>query len=284
MSSIKYGTDSNTLSYVEHNMSELISIPIDFEVDGIFSVSAEDLHKFIVSIMEKKFLSKTVWKKALKYNKDGDGMLFDNANGYYSAMIEFLGFGLHLYYNFSKNVTFANIINEEQLYEHIDNSWNYFRKESRETITSLLTYPENTRMVKLNKKIFWSTLEISIKEDQHQFVLDAKGSVAMSLFYKTKIAFVQMEDDIVIGLLVLDIDKKKNIYNIDIVIVDKNFQNKGYGKLMVKWAVDYLREAGSKRLLIGVNRTNIGAKKVYINAGFKPKSVYDGGMELQMIL
>ena len=53
---------------------------------------------------------------------------------------------------------------------------------------------------------------------------------------------------------------------------------------MVKWAVDYLKNEGAKKLSIGVSRQNIGAKKIYLNAGFEPKSIYDGGMELEMEL
>lgn len=225
-----------------------------------------------------------MWKKVLKYDAEGNGILFGNANGYTCTYTEFLGFGLHLYYDFDKNIAFGNIVNEAQTFEHVDNTWRYFRRDSREVVASILTFPENTRMVKVDKKNFWDALGISIEEHQHNFVLDAKGSVAMGLFYKTKKPFVQMEGDKVVGLLVLEIDKKKEYYNIDIIIIDKKYQNKGYGKLMVKWAVDYLKEAGAKKLSIGVSRENLGAKKVYLNAGFEPKSVYDGGMELQMKL
>lgn len=284
MSSVTYGTSCDTLSYMEHQMDKLVKAPIDFEADGIFSVSVQDLTTFILALKDQQLFSKTLWQKVLKVNAEGDGILFNKANGYDAASTGFLGFGFHIYCDFDRDIAFASISNEEQLFERVDNAWRYFRRDSREIVSSHLMQPEHTKMVRLNKKNFWYGLELSIKEEQHEYVLDAKGSIAMGLFYKTKKAFVQMEGDTVVGLLVLDINKKKDDYSIDIIIIDQKYQNKGFGKWMVKWAVDYLKEAGAQKLSIGVNRENIATKKVYLNAGFKPNSVYSGGMELVMKL
>lgn len=284
LESIQYGVETDTLSYVEHNMRELVLTPVDFEVEGIFSVKAEDLIKLSEAILDKQFLTEAVWKAALKRDKDGDCILFGNANGYDSVSIEFLGYGVNFYLDFENQVTYTCTSNEQQLFEFVDNSWHYYRKDFRHVASSILTFPKDTKMVKINKKNFWSALDIEIKPEQNKFVLNAKSSVAMGLFYKTATVYAQMEGNTVVGLLVLDIDKKKDNYHIDIIIIDKKYQNKGYGKLMVKWAVEKLKEEGATKLNIGVDRENVAAKKVYINAGFEPKSVYDGGMELEMKL
>lgn len=284
MTSVQYGSDINTLSYVEHNMKELISTPIEGDIEGAFSMTAVDIQKLFEAFIEKQLFTETVWKKALKQNKDGESILFGNASGYVSTGINIIGFGIQVYFDFEKKITYAVISNQQQLFEFVDNNWYYMNKDIRYIVSTIMTYPEKTKMVKLNKKNFWGALDLSVEDEQNKYVLNAKSSVAMGLFNKTQKVFVQMEGDIAVGLLVLNIDKKKNIYYIEIIIIDKKYQNKGFGKLMVKWAVEYLKEAGAKKLSIGVDRENIAAKKVYINAGFKPKSVYDGGMELEMKL
>lgn len=284
MNSIQCGTDTESLSFVEHKTTEHISVPVDFDVDGIFSIENEDLEKLMTALLEKRFLTEAVWKTALKTNSEDDCILFGKVGGYYTVSIEFLGYSATYYFDFNKQVTYSCVSNEQQLFETDANNWNYYRKEFRNVVASILTYPENTKMVKLNKKNFWGALGISIKPEQNKFVLDAKSSVAMGQFYKTQKVYVQMEGDIVVGLLVLDIDKKKETYYISIVIIDKKFQSKGYGKLMIKWAVEKLKEEGAKSLTIGVARENIAAKKVYMSAGFEPKSVYGGGMEMEMKL
>jgi len=93
-----------------------------------------------------------------------------------------------------------------------------------------------------------------------------------------------MEGSRAVGLLVLDINPKKNYFNIDIIIIDKRFQGKGYGKIMLNWAIETLKKQGAKELEIGVSRYNHAAKKIYMDAGFTPKAVYDGGMNLHMLI
>jgi CubicO group peptidase (beta-lactamase class C family) len=62
MDSVQYGTATESLSYVEHNMTEHVSMPVDFDVEGIFSVKNKDLEKLMTALLEKQFLSETVWK------------------------------------------------------------------------------------------------------------------------------------------------------------------------------------------------------------------------------
>jgi len=276
--------DNDTLSVCVKNRNERISVPKDYLVEGIFDLTTEDMLKLMRVLCNKQILSKRLWNKALKYEEEGEGIVFSNANGYDCLYTSFLGFGFCGYFNHKTGIAFANLVNEEQIFKFEDNQWEYFRKDIRSTISSLTTYPRNTKMVKLDKQNFWSTLNLSIKEDQNDFVLDAKTSVAMGLMYRTKKIFAQMEGNLVVGVLVLDIDKKKNYYDIDIVLIDKKYQGRGYGKLMVKWAVDYLKNEGAKTLLIGVNRNNIGAQKIYMSAGFKPKSIDNGGMQMAIYL
>lgn len=271
------------LSYTEHKRTQLVSMPFD-NMEGLFDVTANEMIKFMVAIGEKKLISKALWKKVLKYNSKTNGILLENANGYDCLTTQFLGYGFYCYVNHKTGVSFASLTNEQQTFELIENSWHYFRRDSREAVASVMTYPVNTKMVRLNKQNFWDALDIAIDKAQHNFVLEARASIAMGLMYNTKRVYVQMEDSLVVGLLVLNIDKKKDDYNVDIIIIDKKYQGRGYGKLMVKWAVEELKKHGAKKLSIGVSRENIGAKKIYMNAGFEPKSVSDGGMELEMKL
>lgn len=284
MTGVSLEPTKESLSYTVYKEVELVSLPYDYEIDGLFDVTAEDMEKLLLAMCEGKILSRRLWKKVLKFNADGEGILFSNANGFDCVDAECLGYGFYAYINQKTGVAFASLVNEQQTYKHVGDSWEYFRKDSREAVTSLVTYPEDTKMVKLSKSNFWDAMNLSIRDDQNSFVLDPKSSVGMGLVYGAKKVFVQMEGSVSVGLLVLNVDKKKKDYNIDIIIIDQKYQGRGYGKLMVKWAVDYLKKEGAKTLTIGVSRRNIGAKKIYMNAGFEPKAVYGGGMELVMEL
>jgi diamine N-acetyltransferase len=281
---VQKGMSKETTTQINYDNDKLIEVSLDFDSDSLFSLTVDDFNKLLQGILSKKILSKKIWKLSKKYDDDEQSIFFSPVNGFHCRSTEFFGFGIHTYFNFKDGIAFGSIVNEEQILEHAPNGLNYFRKESRDIVTSLFTYPKNTKMKKINKNNYWDALQLEVEAEQRQNVLDAKSSVAMSLVHKEKIGFVQMEGTTAVGLLVLNVDHKKKEYSIDIIIIDKKFQGRGYGKLMVKWAVDYLKDKGANRLTIGVKRTNVGAKKIYLNAGFKPSSVYSGGMELSIKL
>ena len=284
MTQIEVGSATQTVSYSVIRETELVRLPLDYEVDGLITVTLADMKKLLLALSEAKILSKKMWQKILKLDTVGDGLGFNNANGFTCSDIQFMGFGFYPYFNHSTGAAFACLVNEEQQFRNIAGVWHYFRKASREIIEAAFTFPMDTRMVPLSTKNFWHALNITVADDQQQFVLENKSSIAMALMFKTKKAFVELEGNRAVGLLVLDIDKKKGYYHIDIIQIDKRFQGRGYGKIMLKWAVDYLAAAGAKELAIGVNRFNYGAQKIYMDAGFTPKSITEEGMELHMTL
>lgn len=275
---------TTVVSSVMIKEKEMVTTPLDFSVKGVFSTTLADMTKLLAAMSEKKLLSEKLWARVLKYDSNGDGMIFENANGFDCGNITFLGFGFFFYFNHTTGVSFASLVSEEQTFRNVGGEWLYFRRDSREVIEAAFTYPVNTKLVKLGKSNMWQALTLKVAEDQQGFVLEAKSSVAMALMYSTKHAYVEMEGNRVVGLLVLDINKKKNYYNIDIILIDKRYQGRGYGKIMLKWAIERLANEGAKELEIGVNRFNHAAKKIYLDAGFTPKAIYDGGMTLHMVL
>lgn len=67
---------------------------------------------------------------------------------------------------------------------------------------------------------------------------------------------------------------------IDSVAVIKNDEGKGYGTLLVKSMLDYLKSKKVKRVLLEVKETNAGARHLYEKFGFVAyrirKGYYDG--------
>lgn len=285
MTGVKLGDNKEVVSAVVYNNTELVRMPYDFEIDGLIQITSEDIKKFVQAYADKGFYSKKMWKKILKYNKDNEGLLTDRFNGFDCFSISFLGFTIYANVDFETNRYCITLLSEEQTFVRENGEWQSLNRDIREVVETIYAYPsEKTQMVELSEKNLWSALRVDIEEDQHNYVLEAKSSIAMGLTYKHEKVFVQMEGDLTVGLLVVTVDKKKEEYYINIIIIDKRFQGRGYGKMMVQWAVDYLKKNGATRLTIGVHRENIGAKKIYMNAGFKPCSVYSEGMELAIDL
>lgn len=282
MDKVALTTAVDTVSYGVQKETQLVRIPLNFATTSVFAVTAEDMTKFLMAISNGELLSKRMWQTMMKYDEERTGLALENANGFDCGRIQFLGYGFYFYFSHKTGIAFASLVNEEQTFKWVDNQWHYFRRASREVVEAAFTYPVAPKMVNLTQENLWAALNIKVLDDQLGYVLEAKASIAMGLVYKTKKPFVLTEGTRVIGLLVLDIDKKKNHYNIDIIQIDHRYQNRGYGKIMLNWAIDYLKAAGAKKLEIGVNRFNKAAQKIYFSAGFVEKSVYEEGMQLQM--
>lgn len=285
------GMDTVKNQYLEDNISytmkpdkTLLKTAIPYPGEDLITLMPEDLHKLVNAFVNQAIFSKKLWKKILKFDHHNMGLLFTNVNGFICIGCKHLGFSINLYIRPDLNLGFSTLNNEDIKVVYEQESWQHFRKDLRGCIADFITYPTNTKIVPLSKKNFWDAKDLTVSKKQLEYVLDAKTSIGMASVYKTNKTYVQMEGDISVGLLVLDIDKKKNNYYISIILVDEKYQGRGYGKLIVEFAVNTLKAAGAKKLTIGVARENVAAKKIYMNAGFEPFSVDQEGMELQLIL
>ncbi|MDF2822519.1 MAG: fmtA [Clostridiales bacterium] len=275
---------ADTVSYGVYREKELVQLPLNFVPHGVFTTTFDDLKKLMNALSTGKLISKKLWDTMLKYDNEGRGICFENANGMACGEMEFMGFQVMFYFDQSSGLCYTHLSNEKQIMKNIESTWRYFRKDAREEIEALFTYPMETKMIRCNKKNIWNALAIKVDTEQLEYVLEAKSSIAMCLVDKNLRAFVEMEGNRAIGLLILELNKKKDYYAISIIQIDRRFQGRGYGKIMLKWAVEYLKNEGAKELEIGVNRFNIAAQKLYLSVGFSVKAVYEEGMTLHMEL
>lgn len=86
---------------------------------------------------------------------------------------------------------------------------------------------------------------------------------------KSKIAVIE-ENDRVVGFS--KIDRIGVEGHLDILVVRKDQRGKGYGKQLMDWAVDTLREDGAARIEIRVVDGNDDAKAFYEKYGFRTVS------------
>lgn len=292
MTQTKKGREVNTNTYCCFRDTEMISVNIDETAEDLFVTTAYDIEKLMLAIYEgitlssKMLLSKKSWKEATKFNDENVGLGFSTVNGTISVdKFTLLGNEASIYINKEFELCYMQLSNANLKIKNIDGAWAYFRKDLRNEIDSFFTYPKNTRIIPYNKKNWYDIMNLEISKDQYEFVCDAKQSIAYTFANQRECKlFAAMEGDKPVGLMVLKANKKKNEYHFDILLVDKRYQGKGYGKIMIKYALEYFRKQGAKELTIGVNRFNISAQRLYKSVGFKEDLVYEEGMLLKMAL
>ena len=92
------------------------------------------------------------------------------------------------------------------------------------------------------------------------------------------------DNEIPIGHLILrSVDSDDNIIRFGFIIVDNKVRGKGYGKILIRSAIEYVRnELNVRKISLGVFKENVNAYKCYLASGFrevdieKDAYVFDG--------
>ena len=82
-------------------------------------------------------------------------------------------------------------------------------------------------------------------------------------------AFTAYDDDGIVGFFTLRKPGEENILRIGFVIVDPDKRGKGYGKQMMKLALEYAFGQGAEAVSLGVFENNLPAYYCYKAAGFE---------------
>ena len=281
MTETKTGMDKTALPlYTRYRNKENIPFNLENTDYRFFSTTVSDLEKLMLGIMNRKIFSEKQWKAATKLDKDNEGLGFSSFRGMLCFYMEFESFETAtMCFDPENDFCYMRIKNCPGKYiEEGDSNYLSFSKDCCTEIEPLFTYPKNTKMVPYGAKNWRQASALEILPEQREFVCGAYETIAYAAAHKNHKLFVEMEGERAVGLLDLSVDKKKGDYTIEIVLIDKRYQGRGFGKIMLRFAVDYLKKAGAKRLSIGVNRFNIPAQRLYKSVGFIEDCVYEEGI------
>jgi len=279
------GCDATTVSYGCIKETVLVRLPIVGEMDHAFRTTIDDMVKLMKGVVNRQLMSGRTWKTALLHDSTGRGIIAEHANGVACGVGGILGYEFNLYFDQDSKISYIHVTNERQKQRRIDDEWYWFRKEVRRAIEEETTYPRFTCLKPYSQQNAWEAMDLAVHESQTSFVLDAKASLCYALAKpKVRKPYVLMEGKRSVGLLVLAIDKKKSLYDVDILLIDKRYQRRGFGKIILSKALEILKQQGARRIEIGVNRFNIAAQRLYFSLGFERVAVYEQGMWLRIDL
>ena len=277
--------DATTVSYGCIKETLLVRLPVVDEIDHALKTTIDDMAKLTRGVLDKRLLSKRAWRAALAFDREGMGIVAQNANGIACGEGGLLGYEFRLYFDQEAKIAYVLLANEMQIQRKINDKWYWFLKEMREAIEEGTTYPRFTSLQPYSQQNAWHAMGLAVDESQQSFVLDAKTSLCYALAKrKVRRPYVLMEGMRSVGLLVLAIDKKKLDYCVDVLLVDRRYQNRGFGKIMLSKGLEILKQNGAQRIEIGVSRFNIAAQKLYFSLGFERAAVYEQVMWLRIDL
>lgn len=122
----------------------------------------------------------------------------------------------------------------------------------------------------ITKDNYEACLNLSVREDQKKHVATNTYSLAEAyIFRNTAFPFAIYSDDILIGFIMLGYYEVMNCYTLWRFMIDKKYQNKGYGRQALLLGIDYLKLTFHvKEIYTSVVPENIHAKKLYNSVGF----------------
>ena len=126
-----------------------------------------------------------------------------------------------------------------------------------------------------------TVLALEVFDHQKAFVSSAVASLAQAYVYKdTAFPFAVYAGNTLVGFIMLGYYEARNQYTLWKFLIDKKYQNKGYGKEALKKGIQYLQNTfHAKEIYTGVSVGNEQAKHVYKSLGFAETGLVEDGME-----
>ena len=132
-----------------------------------------------------------------------------------------------------------------------------------------------------------AVLNLSVYEDQRGYVSTTAESLAQAYVYQdTAFPFAIYDDETIVGFIMMGYYKEKEYYTLWKLLIDKDHQNKGYGRKALELGIAFLKENFQvKDIYTGVSPGNGVAKKLYESVGFQETGLFENNMlELRLHL
>ncbi|MBO4864855.1 MAG: GNAT family N-acetyltransferase [Eubacterium sp.] len=137
------------------------------------------------------------------------------------------------------------------------------------------------RLKTITKDNIDAVLNLRVFDEQKKFVSTTAESLAEAYVYKdTAFPFAVYEDDEIVGFIMMGYYEAKEYYTLWKLLIDKNHQNKGYGRKALELGIQFLKEKYNvKAIYTGVSPGNDVAKRLYTSMGFVETGVFENNME-----
>lgn len=147
-------------------------------------------------------------------------------------------------------------------------------------------------LIKVDEKNLWKIVNLKVNEEQLDFVATNTQSILQAYVAitseKVALPFGIYEEDKPIGFVMIgygrtdedDPDIAEGNYCIWRFMIDKEYQNRGYGKKALQLTLDYIRQfpcGSAEYCWLDYEKENEAAAKLYKSFGFKEYGELDEG-------
>ena len=136
---------------------------------------------------------------------------------------------------------------------------------------------------------FMDAFQLKLAPEQEAFVSNPVRSLAQAYVYRSQCQpFGIFALDRMVGYVMVIYDYDIPEYDIWHMMIDRDFQGRGYGKAALGKCLEYIRTkpfGSSNRVALTCNRDNSAARRLYEAFGFRPTGAEDEDeIELALML
>ncbi len=134
------------------------------------------------------------------------------------------------------------------------------------------------RLELVSENTFFPVLRLKVSTEQEKYVSSNLVSLAQAwLYYDKAKPYAILDDDTVVGFLMLDWDEEERTVGIWRFMIGADYQGKGYGRAALTQAINMIRDTGKFDMVyLGYVPGNEVAEKLYYSLGFKDSNERDG--------
>ena len=126
------------------------------------------------------------------------------------------------------------------------------------------------KLIEIDLEIKNKLSSLKLHEHQKDFADLPLASYEESKKFKNAYPRAIFNNDQLIGFIIYEtLNEKKDEFLIWDFMIDKDFQNKGYGKKAMKQLINYIKSKfNCRRIEIAYEKSNIVVRKLYLGLGF----------------
>lgn len=135
------------------------------------------------------------------------------------------------------------------------------------------------KLVDINEKNWCDIRRLSFSNEQQKFLDSPTGVLARGYIYRNcnaKVFGISNDNEIIGIALVKDLDEEPACYDLQQFMIDKRFQNKGFGTEALKLIISKLQDEGKYNCVeVCINKSNTAALRLFEKIGFKDTGYVD---------
>jgi ribosomal protein S18 acetylase RimI-like enzyme len=277
------GNTSETKHYDQTDEVFHFEVEMNPEPHTVITLSTIEVKKLMLALVNWDIIDQKVWSRMKRFKEDvGIGLFKDSG----ALELSFRWIGHQVICRYVEDLDLAVIFstNYRGDWSMDHGKWYSFTDEVMKAVATIYVYPKNPVGEAFSKKNRYDFFDLEITEEQKRYVPDVYKCLAYTYQDRHSKNYVLKDHGHSVGMFTLTVNQKYEEYQIRFFMIDKRFQNRGYGKLMLQMAVQKLRAQGAMVLEIGLVPENVAALRMYQAVGFKPFDMSDNFITLRMAL